>query len=184
MIEQRIIDGLSRSDNHVVEELYAGYREKFLLLGHNYRLSESESLDIFHDSLIILRNHAVKGNLGKVRHQLGTYFMAIGKYRLYEHLKKRQSDPVTLVLEMPDLIDESDLILDDDITQKQSLIMKALDAMGPACRKLLTYFYLEGLSIEEIVLVGGYDNSNVVRAQKSRCLKQLNERIHGKRPSI
>jgi RNA polymerase sigma factor (sigma-70 family) len=183
MIEQRIIDGLSTSDNNVVEELYDGYRSKFLLLGQSYRLTEAESLDIFHDSLIILRNHAMKGNLGKVRYQLSTYFMAIGKYRLYEYLKKRQLDPLSLVSEIPDVIDDADHVLDDEISQKQSMIIKALDTIGPACRKLLTFFYFEGLSIDEIVHVGNYDNANVVRAQKSRCLKQLNERIHGKRSS-
>jgi len=183
MIEQRIIDGLSRSDKHVVEELYYDYREKFLVLGQSYRLSEAECLDVFHDSLIILRNHAIKGNLDKVRHQLSTYFMAIGKYRFYEYLKKRQVDPLIPVDKPPDQIDEIDLVLDEELSHKQALIMRALATLGPACQKLLTFFYLEGLSIQEIVLVAKYENANVVRAQKSRCLKQLNERIHGKRSS-
>ncbi len=183
MIEQRIIDGLSRSDKHVVDELYYVYREKFLVLGQSFRLSEPECLDVFHDSLIILRNHAKKGNLNKVRHQLTTYFMAIGKYRFYEHLKKRQADPITHLVELPELIDEIDLVLDEEISQKQALILQALSMLGPACQRLLTFFYLEGLSIEEIVLVAKYENANVVRAQKSRCLKQLKERIHGKRSS-
>jgi len=181
MIEQRIIDGLSRSDNTIIVELYRVYRDRFIALGFDYGLSETESLEIFHDSLIILRNHAKKGNLSKVQHQLSTYFITIGKYRMFDFLKKRGLSPLQVITDLPELVDEGDILSDDELTLTQKLLLEELHAMKPACRNMLTLFYLEGLSIEEIVIAGKYENANVVRAQKSRCLKLLKERIHAKR---
>jgi RNA polymerase sigma factor (sigma-70 family) len=183
MIDKKIIDGLRRSDRHVVDELYQEFRQHFLSLGRKYKLSDSESIDIFHDSLIILRSHAQKGNLDRVRHQLSTYFMAIGKYRLFAILKKRNPEKTFTSVDIIDIMDEQDDLLDQEVSYQQRVILQALSAMSPSCRNILTLFYVEGLSIDKIVTVAGYENAGVVRAQKSRCLKQLNERIHGKRTS-
>jgi DNA-directed RNA polymerase specialized sigma24 family protein len=181
MVEQRIIDGLSRSDNTVIAALYHEYRDRFISLGFDYGLSETEGLDIFHDSLIILRNHAIKGNLNKVQHQLSTYFITIGKYRVFDYLKKRGRSPMQLVQDIPEIPELIDAEWDESVSEYQATVLQSLNTLKPACKKMLMLFYFEGLSIEEIVSVGKYENANVVRAQKSRCLKILKERIHEKR---
>lgn len=181
MVEQKIIAGLTGSDNDVIVSLYHEYRDRFIALGYEYGLTETEGLEIFHDSFIILKNHAKKGNLDKVEHQLSTYFITIGKYRIFDFLKKRGRSPLQFQHELPELAEDVEHQHDEQITDIQALVLEELKTLTPACRKMLTLFYLEGLSIEEIVTVGKYDNVNVVRAQKSRCLKILKERIHEKR---
>jgi len=179
MTRPEIIDGLIRSDDKVIESLYREYRAGFIALGASYGIGEGESLVIFHDSLLILRSHAQKGNLEKVRHELKTYFFAIGKYRIFDTLKRQKNSPVLFTETVPEF-SEADLDLPDtDMSDQHVQIMTQFEKLGESCRKMLTFFYFEGLTIDEIVIIGKYENSNVVRSQKSRCLRKLKEMIYG-----
>ncbi len=66
---------------------------------------------------------------------------------------------------------------DESLSHEQKLLKKYFETLGEQCQKLLTMFYYRGLSIKEIIAEGGYNNANVVKSQKSRCLKTLKERI-------
>jgi len=179
MIRPEIIDGLIRSDDKVIESLYREYRSGFIAMGASYSLGEGESLEIFHDSLLILRSHAINGNLAKVRHELKTYLFAIGKYRIFDILKRQKQSPVQFTETVPEFSDADLDVPDADLSDKHVEIMTQFEKLGESCRKMLTFFYFEGLTIDEIVLIGKYENSNVVRSQKSRCLRKLKEMIHG-----
>ena len=45
--------------------------------------------------------------------------------------------------------------------------------IGRKMQRDVNFILLQGTNIKEIALVAGYDNSNTVKAQKSRCLKTL-----------
>jgi len=64
-----------------------------------------------------------------------------------------------------------------ELTQEQKLLYKYFKELGKKCQQVLTFFYYRGLRIEEIVQIGGYQNANTVKAQKSRCLKTLKQLI-------
>ncbi len=72
-----------------------------------------------------------------------------------------------------------EIALDDvrPLTQEQILLRKYFKQLGEKCQQVLTLFYYRGLNIEEIVKQAGYNNANVVKAQKSRCLKTLKQLI-------
>ena len=49
--------------------------------------------------------------------------------------------------------------------------------MGESCRKILSLFYYENLSMKEIVSQMHYENEQVVRNKKYKCLQQLTDKI-------
>ena len=61
------------------------------------------------------------------------------------------------------------------LTENQNKLYTALNKIGTRCRNILELFYLQGLSIKEILATENYSSENTVKAQKSRCLKQLKE---------
>ena len=48
-----------------------------------------------------------------------------------------------------------------------------LNGLGDACKKILTLFYYENLSMKEMVSHLHYENEQVVRNKKYKCLQQL-----------
>ena len=52
-----------------------------------------------------------------------------------------------------------------------------LQSLGESCRKMLELFYYENLSMKEISLHFKYENEQVVRNKKYKCLQQLTEKM-------
>ena len=52
---------------------------------------------------------------------------------------------------------------------------KSFEKLGQQCRKVLQLFYYDEKKLDEIQTLLGYTNKDVLKSQKSRCLKQLKE---------
>ena len=58
-------------------------------------------------------------------------------------------------------------------------LMELVDKLGETCRKILLAFYFESRSMREILTSLKYENEQVVRNKKYKCLKQLEQMITG-----
>lgn len=106
---------------------------------------------------------------------LFTYLMAIARFKYYELLREElffadveaKDVPVGVVDEAPELdaLDVARLTVED---------------MPPRCREILTMFYCENKSLEEILLLrGGNTSKDGVKSAKSKCLAQFKTRMVG-----
>ncbi len=57
-------------------------------------------------------------------------------------------------------------------------LLAAVGRLGESCRKILALFYYEGQSMKEILEQTSYENDQVVRNKKYKCLKQLADLIN------
>ena len=63
--------------------------------------------------------------------------------------------------------------------EMKSQLMQLVDKLGEACKKILLAFYFENLSMREILNHLDYENEQVVRNKKYKCLKQLEQMMTG-----
>src|SRR6516225_9375648 len=84
--------------------------------------------------------------------------------RLFSYSKLYENNRATNEL------DVSHFISDREVKQE---LRSLLDKLGESCRKILILFYYENLSMKEIVDHLHYDNEQVVRNKKYKCLQQL-----------
>jgi len=61
----------------------------------------------------------------------------------------------------------------------QTQLEALLHTLGTTCKSILLAFYFEGLSMKEILGTLNYENEQVVRNKKYKCLKQLEQLIAG-----
>ena len=61
--------------------------------------------------------------------------------------------------------------------EAQVLIVELFDRMGEKCKRILTLFYYENLSMKEILKQTNYENEQVLRNRKYKCLKELTDVI-------
>lgn len=168
---------LQSEDRLKLKSVYLRYRNEFISFGKKYGLDQEALQDIYQEAFIALRKKAMEGRLDTVQSSLKTYLFGIGKYKIFDDLKKRKRE-VRLEPHLhgsQDEIPEIAVTAEEPLNERQSRLRLQLQKLGEKCRKLLTLFYYRGLSIKEIVDVGGYKNPNVVKAHKSRCLKTLRE---------
>ncbi len=156
------------------------HRAAFFNFGKKYGIDQDVAADIYQEAFVVLRKQAVKGKLNTVDSSLKTYLFGIGKRMIFNYHKQNKN---TIPLESKLHIADNEVVAIDfdnttEPTVEQRLLRKFFDTLGKKCQEVLISFYYRGLSIEEIAEKLGYENTNVVSSQKSRCLKQLKELIN------
>lgn len=73
----------------------------------------------------------------------------------------------------------SDMDVSHFITRRETTqqIMGIVEQLGETCRKILVMFYYENLPMKEMLEQLDYENEQVVRNKKYKCLKQLEQMI-------
>jgi len=59
-------------------------------------------------------------------------------------------------------------------------VIRLVGELGESCRKILLLFYYENMSMREILEATEYENEQVVRNKKYKCLKQLEQLLNAK----
>ena len=69
--------------------------------------------------------------------------------------------------------------------QKESTLQvyALMDELGETCKRILLMFYYEDLSMKEMLQQLNYENEQIVRNKKYKCLKQL-EKMISDNPSL
>jgi len=174
------LNDLKSGDEAAFKGVYEINREKFLQFSKKYNLSEEENVDLYQDAYIIFYENIMSGKITKFTSSISTYLFSIGKYLILDKLRKNKKEGLAhFDLELVKEEGQEHFEIDkSQLSQEQSLLMKYFDTISKQCQYLLTLFYYNGLSIKEIMQTENYKNKNVVKSQKSRCLKTLKERIN------
>ncbi len=180
--ENELLKRMRRGDDAAFKEVYEANREKFLHFAHKYGLDHEACIDVYQDAYITFYQNIASGKLAVLTSTLSTYLFGIGKFiamkRIARDRKTLRTEKILTVMGKSN-ISLDDLELEEGaLNQQQQLLKQHFAGLGEQCQKLLTLFYYRGYSIKEIIEAGGYNNGNVVKATKSRCLKTLKERIH------
>lgn len=171
---------LKKGDAKTLKKLYIENREAFIAFGRKYVNSEEDILDVYQDAIIALQEQIVSGKLNNLNCTIKTYLFGIGKYMLFEKNRKKQK--TILGSYKTDEVEDYETIAEDYyneiVTERQRKLQEVLSKMGKKCKEILTLFYYRGYTIEDIKEHLNYENKNVVKSQKSRCLKQLKSKIN------
>lgn len=177
--EELLLEALKKGDQRAFKKVYQDNRSKFLHFGKKYGLAEDDLLDVYQDAYVALYENIIEGKLKQLSSSLSTYIISIGKYKILDRIRKdqRTSNNET-ILELAhkneDIIAYFDLE-DNELNENQILLKKYFDQLGKKCQEILKLFYYQKYSIREIMDSGNYNSENVVKSQKSRCLKTLKE---------
>ncbi|MDT4861499.1 sigma70-ECF: RNA polymerase sigma factor, sigma-70 family [compost metagenome] len=163
------IAALKNGDRREIEKLYNQYRSGFIFFLNRYGLPQEDLTDIYQDSVVALIENARKGLMDDLEVELKTYLFAIGKFMVFKRMKKqREINTEELIFEWYETGGEE---------AETPRLREALNRLGGRCYELLNLFYYQGKKLDEIQVLMGYDKKDVLKSQKSRCLKQLKEII-------
>jgi RNA polymerase sigma factor (sigma-70 family) len=161
---------LSLENKKVLEQVYRENKGIFMSFAKRYDLPEEDIIDIYQDAIVALVEHAKKGKLSQLNCAVSTYLISIGKFMLLRYLKKKRIMFVPFEVEISIEWDDMEHIQKEEQVQ---LLQTYFLKLGSHCQKILELFYYQEKKLEDIVLALGYDNKDVVKSQKSRCIKQL-----------
>ena len=179
MTDRDVIEAIKKGDQSALKFVYSHNRLDFVAYARKFPISEDDIIDVYQDAIIALHENTLKGNLDNLKSKLKTYLFSIGKFMIYNKLKLQQK----MHLIGNDFIFtkyESDFVYDiplNELTSNQKQLHRAFKALGMKCKEILTMFYYRGFDLEDIMIALNYSNKDVVKSQKSRCLKSLKKLI-------
>ncbi|MCB0513724.1 MAG: sigma-70 family RNA polymerase sigma factor [Bacteroidetes bacterium] len=167
-----LIEQLKYGNDLFIKQFYNDNREKFINYFLKRGLNKDEALDMYQDAVIILFEKAKQNKLNDIKCSVSTYLFGIGKFIFLKIKKKKHTLAIAADFEM---IDTENILLDNEI--KHNILMNNFELLGEQCKKVLQLFYFEEKKLDEIQIILDYSNKEVLKSQKSRCLKQLKELI-------
>ena len=175
------LEDLRSGSESVLRRVYEENRDKFLNYARRYNLSEEENIDVYQDAYVIFYDNVMSGKVESFTSSISTYLFGIGKYLIFDQMRKNKKTvgnnyDLSLVGESDEQVSTFEMER-PGLTTEQKLLQKYFGTLGEKCQELLTLFYYRGFTINEIMKAGGYNSENVVKSQKSRCMKTLKERI-------
>lgn len=173
---EKVISRIKQGDEKVIPEIYKKYKSEFLSFAASYRLPEEDALDIYQDAMIAFYENAMKGKIETLKSSIKTYIFAIAKYMIYARLKKKQK--MLPFEELPEELIDWETYEDYQQDNQFLIVRKHFNKLGGKCKEVLQMIFYEEKSPEEIMVLMGYESKDVVKSQKSRCVKKLKDMIN------
>jgi len=74
-------------------------------------------------------------------------------------------------------LDEQGILIHIENREANEGLMKVIDELGETCKKILLLFYYENRSMKEMMMELHYENEQVIRNKKYKCLKKLEQML-------
>jgi RNA polymerase sigma factor (sigma-70 family) len=168
MDEKETFERIKKGDEKTLEVLYKKYYRMMTKLVITNSGTEEEARDVYQDALIVFWQKATSGNL-VLTSKISTYIYSICQnlWRKELERKKRLSN------------EEKDTAVspDNDSQEKEKIIALCIDQLGETCKKVLTYYYFEEMSMQDIADKLGFANTDTAKTKKYKCKKKLDDLV-------
>lgn len=177
IIEQEILSGLRQPEiEQAVRALYMQYFESILTQICVNGGSRDDGADIFQESVLILIDKVKRGQF-RGESSIKTFLQAIARNLWLHELRtrsRRNNREQHYVDNSVEMEIQAQSFTDQVNTSALEMVM---EKVGDPCRKILRGIYYENKSMKELLLDFNYENEQVLRNRKSRCMKKLKELI-------
>jgi len=161
--------------NDAILSIYRQYSDLVSSFLISYGASEQDADDVFQETVIAFIN-IVQNDKFRMEASIKTFLVSVARNIWRNEQKKRlRTDFREQRFESGSPQSEDGINEWINESEKKKQLRDLVDKLGEPCRKLLMLFYYEGLSIKEMLNYLPYENEQVVRNKKYKCLQQLTE---------
>ena len=168
MKEKEIFERICRGEEEALEYLYKKYYRMMTKLVITNNGTEEEAKDIYQDALVVFWQKATSGNL-VLTSKISTYVYSICQNLWRKELERKKM----LSNEEKDSIE----FMDTESEERAKIIGECINQLGETCKKVLMYYYFDGLSMQDIADKLGFANTNTAKTKKYKCKKKLDELV-------
>ena len=171
MKDSVILEKIGRGDEKALDYLYKKYYRMMTKIVLSNNGSEDEAKDIFQEALLAFWQKAVSGNL-VLTSKISTYLYSIclNLWRKELDRKGRLSNEVK----------DSEDYQSHDQDEKAKIVRDCIAELGDTCKKILTYYYFDGMSMNDIADKMDFANQDTAKTKKYKCKKRLDSLIKSK----
>jgi RNA polymerase sigma factor (sigma-70 family) len=175
-IQADLLDQLKKPDiERAVRRLYDFYFEGIIAQICANGGTQEDGADIFQEAVVVLIEKVKTGQF-RGESSLKTFLSAIARNLwLFElRTRGRRKKRETLFVAGESLESPAEMF---PVQTNGEALQKVMVELGETCKKILTGFYYEDKSMRELLTEFNYENEQVLRNRKSKCMKKLKELI-------
>ncbi len=162
-----------RELNEAIRFIYRQYSQATSSFIMQHGGSEQDADDIFQETVVAFIEVVQKGKY-RGEASVKTFLNSIARNYWFNEIKKRDRSGLRdKQFELSRDKNEADVSHYISEMERKRQLRELVDQLGESCRKVLLLFYYENLSMKEMVEHLPYDNEQVVRNKKYKCLQAL-----------
>lgn len=169
-----------RSGRNIDETIKAIYRDHFQGLSWfvmNNSGNRQDAEDVFQEVVVNFIDMIQKDKF-RGESSIKTLLFSMNRFIWLNELKKRgRTSERELKYEKEQDKNVKDVSSYIAERETKATILNLVESLGETCKKILLLFYYENLSMKEILENLDYENEQVVRNKKYKCLKQMEKMI-------
>ena len=169
---------LERASTMLID-FFRKYQWKFYHKYKHLKLEKDEAIDAYTDAIMELISRIRLGTFDE-QYSLSTYLFRLTKNRCIDRLRAKgylKNKPMEEIPEISSADRSSNFLHELLNTEVFQGVMSLLDQIQGHCKEIILRWGYWGYSMKEIAEEMGMKNADVVRVQKSRCLKRLHQNI-------
>ncbi len=175
IVQQDMLADLREPNIEVhVRQLYENYFEGVVAQVCMNGGQRDDGADIFQEAVLVLIDKVKTGQF-RGDSSIKTFLFAIARNLWLHELRtrSRRNNREVVYTNNEDKIKEPEMPFFE--ADNLAVLQKLLEQVGEPCQRILTGFYYEDKSMKEMLSEFNYENEQVLRNRKSRCMKKLKE---------
>ena len=171
MKDNVILEKISRGDEKALEYLYRKYYRMMTNAVIKNNGSEQEAKDIYQDALIVFWQKVISNQL-TLTSKISTYL-----YSVCLNLWRKELDRKSRLSREEH---DSAEYMNDEAEERKAIIHNCINQLGDTCQKILTYYYFDDMSMQDIANKLGFATTETAKTKKYKCKKRLDNLIKAK----
>jgi RNA polymerase sigma factor (sigma-70 family) len=173
LIAIRTKQGIDGAINFIYQQYYKGL--EYHVVSNSG--TKDDAQDVIQEVLVVFIDLVQQGKY-RGESSIKSFLYTLTRNMWITDLRKRASTQ-----KRNEVFETSKNKIDEDITillghhESQKAVISFFASMGEKCKQVLTMFYYDELPIKEILELTDYENEQVLRNKKYKCLKELTEAI-------
>ncbi|MFT6865368.1 MAG: RNA polymerase sigma factor (sigma-70 family) [Cyclobacteriaceae bacterium] len=171
MKDSEILIKISNGDEDAIDYLYKKHFRMMTNIVLKNSGTEEEAKDVYQEALLVFWQKASSGKL-VLTSKISTflYSICLNQWRKELDRKSRLSN---------EEVDSEDY-QDYDKKESARIIHECIEKLGDTCKKILTYYYFDGLNMTDIAKRMNFANTDTAKTKKYKCKKKLDSLVHEK----
>lgn len=198
--DQRFIIEIQKRNERITEAFYYECKQYFMSFYKSVFTREDIKDDIFQQSFVKLwteietkrifidnsgniHRHDKRGNIRRMSCSMKTFLLDIAKNDYRDWVRK---DKLVMMTD----IENAAYIMEEETTERpeeapeaiqKRIVANCISDLPPRCKEILTMFYYDGMSLNEIIVARKEKNisKNGLKTGKYKCMETLKAKIRG-----
>ncbi len=168
MKDREILERIGQGDEKALDYLYQKYYRMMVKMVVDNSGSEEEAKDIYQEALLAFWQKAASRKL-VLTSKVSTYIYSICRNLWRKELEKKKRFTHEEV--------DSEEFQTHDKEERLRIVTECINDLGDVCKKVLTYYYFDGLSMTDISKKMKFANTDTTKTKKYKCKKKLDTLI-------